>query len=452
MSRFAAGHSDGSIHEAEQAGLLFAFRARCLAILIVALSLIVLVPWPRNVYYLSFVAGFFVLGYVPFRLRRHRHAEVIKLSFVVLDVALITAAVLNFPSSGVSIDWPVQTLLRNQNFLFILLLLGEAALTYSPRRVIWTGASIAVVWSLGFLILYQLPDSLRYSDIISQQSDEDLLTLFLNPTYVSLPQWLTQLVATTILTTLVAIAVYRSRMHLLAQVQAEVLRSDLARYVSPDVADALVHQTSSDFGAPATRNVAVLFADIVGFTAHNERLSPDRTFALLRSFQERSSQVVFRHQGTLDKYLGDGFMATFGSLREESDVAARAIACAFDLHAEIERWNAKRAARHAERLDIAMGVHCGPVVVGNLGSERRLEFTVVGDVVNVASRLEEVTRELGCMIAISDACVEAAGPAGRSAGFEKAVEVRLRGRASPLLVHFAGCVGAARKSAVDICG
>ena len=153
---------------------------------------------------------------------------------------------------------------------------------------------------------------------------------------------------------------------------------------------------------------------------------------------------MFRHQGTLDKYLGDGLMATFGSLQVEGDAPARAIACAFELHAEIERWSAKRAARHAERLAVAIGVHFGPVVVGNLGSEQRLEFTVVGDVVNVASRLEEATRELGCMIAVSDACVRAAGPARQSEGFEKVVEVRLRGRASPLLVHVAGCVDVPR--------
>ena len=216
-----------------------------------------------------------MLGYVPFKLRRHRFAEAIELGFVVLDVGLITAAVLNFPSGGVSIEWPIQTRLRNQNFLFMLLLLGEAALTYSARRVIWTGSSIVVVWSLAFVQLYARPDSKRYGDIISLESDADLLELFLSPTYVSLPQWLTQLVATSILTALLATAVYRSRMHLLARVRAEVLRSDLARYVSPDVADALVHQTASDFGEPATRNVAVLFADIVGFTALNERLSPE---------------------------------------------------------------------------------------------------------------------------------------------------------------------------------
>jgi len=325
------GRARDSVEEAEEAGLVFAFRARSVAILVVAVSIVVLVAWPRDLYYLGFVAGFFVSGYVPYRLRRHPRAELIKLGFVVLDVALIAAAVLNFPSGGVSIDWPIQTRLRNQNFVFMLLLLGEAALTYSPRRVVWTGASIVTIWSLTFLSLYQLPDSKRYGDMGLQQTDSDLLDLFLSPTYVSLPQWLTQLVATSILTALLAIAVYRSRTHLLAQVQAQALRSELARYVSPDVADALAQGPSAEFGAPANRHVAVLFADIVGFTRLNERLSPERTFALLRSFRERSTAVVFRHQGTLDKYLGDGFMATFGALREEPDAAARAIACAFEL-------------------------------------------------------------------------------------------------------------------------
>src|SRR5215207_1013364 len=85
-ARIIAGRPNPTIQQAEEAGLVFAFRARCLAILIVALSIVILVPWPRNLYYLGFLAGFFVLGYVPFRLRRHRSAEVIKLGFVVLGV------------------------------------------------------------------------------------------------------------------------------------------------------------------------------------------------------------------------------------------------------------------------------------------------------------------------------------------------------------------------------
>lgn len=430
--------SSVDVGRAEEAGLVFAFRARCLAVLMVACAVVVLTPWPRDLYYLGFAVGFLLLGYVPFRFRRHRAAERIKLGFVVLDVALITAAVLNLPSGGAWIDWPIQTRLRSQNFLLLLLLLGEAALTYSPRRVLWMGASIATIWSAAFLALYARPESKRFGDIVSQDTDEGLLALFLDPAYVSLPQWLTQLVATVILTVLLATAVHRSRAHLRAQVRAEVLRASLARYVSPDVAEALSDPSSPGFGAPTTRRVAVLFADLVGFTGVSERLAPERTFALLRSFQERSSRVVFRHRGTLDKFLGDGLMATFGALQDEEDAAARAIACAFDLMTEMERWNAKRDGRRAERLSIAVGVHLGPVTVGNLGPENRLEFTVVGDVVNVASRLEEVTRELGCTLAVSDACVRAARGRIEPDLFEEQVELNLRGRSSPLSVHIAG--------------
>ncbi len=125
----------------------------------------------------------------------------------------------------------------------------------------------------------------------------------------------------------------------------------------------------------------MLFADMVGFTGLSEDLEPERAFALLRGFRERSCKVVFRHAGTLDKFLGDGFMATFGGLDGRGDGAARAVACAVDLQREIDAWTAKRAARGAPPIRVAVGVHCGPVVIGNIGADQRIEFTVIGDVV-----------------------------------------------------------------------
>jgi adenylate cyclase len=224
---------------------------------------------------------------------------------------------------------------------------------------------------------------------------------------------------------------------LLNRVEAEIVRADLARYVSPDVADALTAHAGTGFGEPTTRTVAVLFTDIVGFTKLTESLSPERTFALLRSFQERSCAVVFKHGGTLDKYLGDGFMATFGAIEEQPDASARALACAFDLQQEVNRWSEKRSRRGTDRLRVSVGIHCGPVTVGNLGAKQRVEFTVVGDVVNVASRLEEITREVGGSIAASDGCVRAAGPSEWLARFQETREITLRGRAQPILAHIA---------------
>jgi adenylate cyclase len=158
---------------------------------------------------------------------------------------------------------------------------------------------------------------------------------------------------------------------------------------------------------------------------------------LLRSFQERSSAIVFKHGGTLDKYLGDGFMATFGSIDEQPDAAARALTSAFDLQQEIERWSRKRSERGAVPLRVAVGVHCGPVTVGNLGGKERVEFTVVGDVVNVASRLEEVTREVDGSIVASQSCIQAAGEAEWLGRFQDAREIRLRGRDQRVLIHIA---------------
>ena len=341
-----------SIRQAEIEGLQFAFYARLIAIVVVTAWLFSIVPWPRDLYYGTYAIVFFILGYIPYRLRHHRHGEKIKLAFIVLDVALVTAAILLPPPLAVVTDWPVQTRLRGQEFLYVLLLLAEAALTYSPRRVVWTGLSILVIWSIGVFAIYSLPDTLRFGDITAEESltSASVLDLIFRPTFVGLTAWYTQLVATALFTLLITLTVWRSRRTLVQQVEAEVVRADLARYVSPDVASALTRRGDTDFGDPATRSVAVMFADIVGFTKLTETFSPERTFALLRSFQERSCAIVFKHGGTLDKYLGDGFMATFGSIDERPDASARALACALDLQQEIERWGRKRSGRGADPL------------------------------------------------------------------------------------------------------
>src|SRR5215207_883312 len=425
--------------QAELEGLQFAFYARLTAIVIVSVWLFWIVPWPRDLYYGAYAFGFFLLGYIPYRLRHHPRGEAIKLGFIVLDVALVTAAILVPPPASLGGEWPIQTRLRGQEFLYVLLLLGEAALTYSPRRVIWTGVSILVIWSIGVFSIYSQPDTLRFNDAAAEGAltSAAILDLSFKPAFVGLTAWYTQLVATSLFTLLITLAVWRSRRTLLNQVEAEVVRADLSRYVSPDVAEALARRGGTAFGEPATRTVAVLFADIVGFTKLTETLSPERTFALLRSFQERSSAVVFKHGGTLDKYLGDGFMATFGSIGLQPDAPARALACAFELRQEIERWNRKRSGRNAKPLHVSIGVHCGPVTVGNLGGRERIEFTVVGDVVNVASRLEEITRAVGGSIIASEDCIRAAGAPEWSVRFQLSREIQLRGRQQNILVHIA---------------
>ncbi|MGF7159304.1 adenylate cyclase [Rhodoligotrophos appendicifer] len=417
--------------------MVVAFRVRTAVLAVLAIWLLVSVAWPRDVYYLGIIAMFFVLSYIPYRLRHHRRFKLIKIGFIALDVTLITAAILLPPLGGLAADWPVQTRLRGQEYLYLLLLLAEAALTYSPLMVVWTGMAISTIWSIGVLIIYWLPGTTRFVDVFdgTQLSDEAALRLIFNPTFVSLTQWWTQLVVTGSFTLIIALAVWRSRTTLLAQVQAEVTRSDLARYVSPDVAEAMSAKAAFGFGEPARRNVAVIFADIVGFTSMSEKMIPEQIFDLLRSFQTRCCKVVFAHGGTLDKFLGDGVMATFGGLEQQPDSAARALACSFALQDEIAKWNAKRTRRGVDGVEVAIGVHYGAVVVGNIGADRRIEFTVVGDVVNVASRLEQATREMGAKMLVSDACLTAAGgpPPGRA--FTRVLEISLRGKSDAIRAH-----------------
>ncbi|HXJ83268.1 MAG TPA: adenylate/guanylate cyclase domain-containing protein [Candidatus Methylomirabilis sp.] len=244
--------------------------------------------------------------------------------------------------------------------------------------------------------------------------------------------WPTQTVLLLRLTLVLAAAVARSRRLLRRQVADHLARANLARYFSPNVVDVLASAGPTGTAARHQR-VAVLFADIRGFTRISESIGAVGTMAFLQGFHERVTRVIFEHGGTLEKYIGDAVMATFGTPSSGSDDASRTLYCAMTLAAETSRWSAQRVAPGELPVEVGIGAHYGEAVVGSIGDGQRLDYLVIGDTVNVTSRLERLTRELDVQIVVTDEVVtrvraEGAAGDGLLHRFTRRGEVGVAGR------------------------
>jgi adenylate cyclase len=252
---------------------------------------------------------------------------------------------------------------------------------------------------------------------------------------VHIGHWYSEALVLLLITAALTAAVERSRRLALTRARAERRQANLARYFSPRLVERLA-RSDQPFGGDRRQDVVVLFADIKGFTALAEQLAPEEVMRLLRGFHLRMEEVVFANSGTMDKFIGDALLVTFGVPDPAPDDIPRSLECARAMLIEIQRWNDERSADGEDRIEIGIGLHHGPVVMGDIGSERSMAFTVVGDTVNTASRLQGLTRELGCNIAASDAFianVQAHGSAG-IAMFRRAGPHALRGRNAPVEV------------------
>lgn len=222
-------------------------------------------------------------------------------------------------------------------------------------------------------------------------------------------------------------ATLRSRLRLYEE--KHLLRDTISRYVSPQMCNEILNNPSLLQLGGERRQVTVLFADIKGFTALSEKMEPEKVVEMLNIFFTEMVELVFQHQGTLDKYLGDALMAEFGVPVEIPDAPFQAVACALAMHRRLQEMQASRL---TPIQGMRIGINTGEAIVGNIGSDKRMDFTVVGDVVNVAARLQELSKELEADILVSEATFrEVEG----QFHFEAVPPLILRGRRETTLVY-----------------
>lgn len=215
-----------------------------------------------------------------------------------------------------------------------------------------------------------------------------------------------------------------------AQIREDAaIRLDLGRFLPSELVEKVVEREHAmELGGRRMR-ISVLFADVVAFTPLAEELPPEKVVALLNELFTLLTKVVFRHGGTVDKFLGDSVMALFGAPEPHADHATHALLTAEDMLAYVETASAGWAQKYEVRVQLAIGIASGDAVVGNVGSESRMDYTAIGDVVNVAARLEAIARP-GQILATE----ATRDDAGEGFQFVQVDERILAGRSTPLVI------------------
>jgi adenylate cyclase len=412
-------------------GQRIATWSRAAAMAVVGILLIYLNPRWEMIYYQALLLLFVIIGIAQLRAARVGQSY-LELLLIFADLVLLTLT-LTVPNPLATDPWPTAIQLRFGGFQYFFIFLAAATLAYSWRTVQGIGVWVAVVWLLGVGGVYLLGTTYPELSVKMREALVGYERVFemLDPNSIQFTNRVQEVTVFIIVAVILGVKSRRASRLLMRQAEIAAERANLSRYLPPSMVDELAHR-NEPMGGVRSQEVAVLFADIVGFTRYAESHTPDEVIALLRSFHAALEEVVFSHGGTLDKYMGDGLMASFGTPSASAHDAANAIAAAFEMQASIGRLNADRAEKGLETIRLSVGVHYGPVIMGDIGNARRMEFAMLGDTVNVASRLEAATRILDCVTIVSQPAVEAVADISLRESFRRKMRfhqgLMLRGR------------------------
>ena len=293
-----------------------------------------------------------------------------------IDVAVLTAMIWAFPFQY---GEPPALYLKAPSLLYVFILIGLRALRFDPGQVLFTGLLAVLGWCALTL----------YAGFQGAPLTGDY------PTYMSslslLPgAELEKIAAIAAFTFVLALGIHRARTLLFRTATEETAAADLSKFVGRDAAQLI--RSSRDgvqAGDGETRLAAIMFIDLRGFTPATKGMAAKDVIALLQEYQSRLLPVIERGGGSVDKFLGDGILVSFGAARASSRESADAVETALAVSAEAARWRADRIRAGQAPLALGVALSVGDIVYGAVGHDDRLEYTVIGDAVNIAAKLEK---------------------------------------------------------------
>jgi adenylate cyclase len=319
-----------------------------------------------------------------------------------VDIIVLYALIAAFPHQYGA---PSALFLKAPTLLYVFILIGLRTLWFDPRLTLFTGAIAAVGW--GALTLLAAIDGAPFT------GDYRIYMTSLS----LLPGAELEKIAAIAATTLVlAAAVHRARTLLYRTATEETAAADLTKFVGKDAAARIrASDTGLRAGDGELRRAAIMMIDLRGFTAATKGLPPAEVIGILQEYQSRIVPIIEEGGGTIDKFLGDGVLVSFGAAHDTGAECVEAARTAFAVAAAADRWKEARARAGRPTLDIGIAITAGDVVFGAVGHGDRLEFTVIGDAVNLAAKLEKHAKLERCRIIATAEVVDRAASQGRAA-------------------------------------
>ena len=350
-----------------------------------------IIPWA--------LATYLVLTIIRVIWSHRAHLPDWSLAFSILfDIGLLMALIWSF---HLRYEQPASFYLKAPTLLYVFIFIALRALRFEARFVLLTG----IVASLGWLVLtlYVL-----YADPADNMMTRDYVA-YLTSNSVLLGAEFDKVISILIVSGIIAVAIFRAKSLLVRAVSEQTAAQDLSRFFAPEVA-ARIKGAEKEItaGSGEMRDAAILNLDLRGFTKFAGEASPDEVMRLLADYQRAMVPVIRKHGGSIDKFLGDGIMATFGASQPSESHAADALRALDEAMEVAKRWQAEAAIEGGKGPQVNGAVATGSVLFGAVGDDARLEYTVIGDAVNLSAKLEKHNKAAGSNAICDQATFDAA--------------------------------------------